>query len=127
MPDHIHMFIRSSTSNIEISKVVQIIKGYSSFIIRKKYIFFKKYKAFWSPTYFIESVGNISEKVVKKYIDNQKINVKPSYTYKNLITKVFKTKQQYNVMNGYLNTKSNFNISIQIFNNEEFKQCKTSF
>lgn len=84
MPDHIHIFLRVKQNHISISKIVQMLKGFSSYTIRKKYQYMKKYKALWSPSYFVESIGNMSEKVIKKYIDNQKINVKPTYKFKNL-------------------------------------------
>jgi putative transposase len=85
MPDHIHIFIKLQQTDVNIAKVVQILKGYSSYTIRNKYSYMKKYKALWSPSYYIESVGNIAENSVKKYIENQKINVKPTYKYKYLL------------------------------------------
>jgi len=85
MPDHIHIFIRLKQNHIPVSKMVQILKGFSSHAIRQKYTWMKKYKALWSAGYFIESIGNMSEKVIKKYIDNQKINLKPKYKYKTMV------------------------------------------
>ena len=85
MPDHIHVFLRLKRNHLSVPSIMQIIKGYSSFVIRKKYEWMRKYKALWSPGYFIESVGNMSEKVIKKYIDNQKVNLKPDYKYKNML------------------------------------------
>ena len=90
MPDHIHIFIQLKQNHLPISKIVQILKGFSSYTIRKKYKWMQKYKSLWSPSYFVESIGNMSEKVIKKYIDNQKINLKPTYKYK---LKVLKDKQ----------------------------------
>ena len=90
MPDHVHIFIKCRTLTISISKLVQYLKGGSSFRIRKKYSFLKKYKSFWSPSYFCESIGNMSENVIRKYIRNQKINVKSSYKYKFMINNFFK-------------------------------------
>lgn len=72
MPDHVHMFIRCSNNSINIHKIIQSLKGYTSYKIRKQFKFLKKYKSFWSTGYFIESIGSISEKSIKKYIDNQK-------------------------------------------------------
>ena len=65
------------------------IKGYSSFMIRKKNSWMKKYKAFWSSSYFVESIGNISESTVRKYIRNQRINVKSTYKYKSIVKNHF--------------------------------------
>ena len=81
MPDHVHLFIKCKTTTNSIPKIVGHLKGFSSFTIRKTYPALKKYKAFWSPSYFVESIGNMSENVIRKYIQNQKVNVKSSYKY----------------------------------------------
>lgn len=69
MPDHVHLFI-SIPITLSISKVVQQLKGYSSYKTRKQLKLYK-YKGFWSNGYFCESVGHISQDTIKKYIDNQ--------------------------------------------------------
>lgn len=69
MPDHVHLFL-SIPVTISISKVIQQLKGYSSYETRK-HLKLYKYKYFWSNGYFCESVGCISEETIKKYIDNQ--------------------------------------------------------
>ena len=69
MPDHVHLFIKIPVT-LSISKVIQQLKGYSSFRTRK-ILKIHKYKSFWSSGYFCESVGHISELVIKKYINNQ--------------------------------------------------------
>jgi len=71
MPDHIHLFIKCNpTTNIP--KLIQQLKGYTSFHLRKKFSYLKRIKALWAPSYFCESIGYISEATVKKYINNQK-------------------------------------------------------
>ena len=85
MPDHVHFFIKCFNNNISISKIIQYLKGYTSYKIRRIYPNIKHYKAFWSPSYYVESIGHISENTIKKYIDNQKINIKNNYKYKKLI------------------------------------------
>lgn len=76
MPDHIHLFIKCKPSH-KISNIVKHLKGYSSFILRSSFPSYrKKYKALWSPSYYCESVGHISENTIKKYIENQWINLK---------------------------------------------------
>ena len=94
MPDHVHMFIRVQNTNFNISKIVKHLKGYSSYNIRKKYPKLKKYKAFWSPSYFIESIGNMSETTIRKYIKNQKINLKQDYKYKDIVQRINKEKKE---------------------------------
>jgi len=71
MPDHVHLFIKC-TPHHRVSKIVQGLKGYSSYRLRKLYPKYRtKYKNLWSPSYYCESVGHISEHVVKKYIADQ--------------------------------------------------------
>jgi putative transposase len=70
MPDHIHLFIKCNPT-LSISKIVQGIKGYSSYKIRQDAPWLKYRKAFWSPSYYCETIGSISEQVVKKYIETQ--------------------------------------------------------
>lgn len=70
MPDHVHLFIKAKP-NLTISYIVQQLKGYSSFKLRSKFPKYKKYKALWSPSYYCETVGHISESTIKKYIDDQ--------------------------------------------------------
>lgn len=70
MEDHIHLFIRANT-NLTISYIVQQLKGYVSFKIRKQFPELKKYKSLWTHSYFAETIGCISENSVKKYIEMQ--------------------------------------------------------
>lgn len=74
MPDHVHIFI-SIPITLSISKVVHQLKGFSSFETRKNLNLYN-YKSFWSSGYFCESIGHISEPVIRKYIDNQWDNSK---------------------------------------------------
>ncbi len=52
----------------------------------------KKYKAFWSPSYFVESIGNMSESTIRKYIQNQKVNMKSTYKHKSIVKEHISTK-----------------------------------
>ena len=87
MPDHIHLFIKCKVNHYSVPKIVQQLKGYSSYYVRKNSTYAKKYKAFYSPSYFAESIGNINANVVKKYIRNQKINLKSNYKYSYIVKK----------------------------------------
>jgi len=71
MPDHVHLFIKSDT-NTTVSYIIKMLKGYTSFILRKEFSELNKYKALWAPGYFCESIGNITEETVVRYIKNQK-------------------------------------------------------
>jgi len=72
MPDHIHLFVRSSPVHAP-HFIVQQLKGKSSRILRDEFPHLKsKIPTLWTRSYFAESVGCISEETVKKYIENQK-------------------------------------------------------
>ena len=112
MPDHVHIFVSVLKPGLfALSKLIQHLKGWSSFQIRKKNPWMKKkYKAFWSPSYFAESIGHISEKVVKKYISDQTTNLKPTYKYCKLVKKYLKEKK--------INDTKNNKLSIYDFETE---------
>ena len=73
--DHIHYMIELEPI-ISISKVVNIIKSYTTYHIwklHKDYLskYFWKENTFWTDGYFACSIGNVSEKQLRKYIENQ--------------------------------------------------------
>jgi putative transposase len=71
MSDHVHLFIRS-TPLLTVSYIVKMLKVYTSRILRSEFYYLRKYKSLWATGYFCESIGNISEKSVIRYINNQK-------------------------------------------------------
>ena len=71
MPEHIHIFVKSSTVNSP-HYIVQQLKGYTSRILRQEFRNLRKIPTLWTRSYYCESVGRISQKTVKKYIENQK-------------------------------------------------------
>ena len=73
--DHIH-YMMETEPTISISKIVNLLKSYTTYHIWKKYNkylkeHFWKEKTFWTDGYFVCSVGNVSEEVLKNYIKNQ--------------------------------------------------------
>ena len=67
-------------ANIEptmsVSKIVNLMKSYTTYHIWKRYPnylrkHFWKEHTFWTDGYFACSVGNVSEEMLKKYIENQ--------------------------------------------------------
>lgn len=71
MPDHIHIFL-CSNPKFSISYIVKILKGYTSYYLRKEFLILKKYKSLWTPSYYCETIGHINEKTIIKYINDQK-------------------------------------------------------
>ncbi len=71
--DHVHLFI-SYPPNLSISKIVQGVKGKSSYKIYRLYPEVKKVywgNHFWSRGYMAVSTGNITDEMIRDYIDHQ--------------------------------------------------------
>ena len=71
MPDHVHLFIIARPT-ISIPQILQYLKGYSSYFMRKEFTYLRRYPSLCTRSYFVETVGHISEKTVVNYIQNQK-------------------------------------------------------
>lgn len=73
MPDHVHLFIKPNSPVDSPHNIVGQIKGFSSRMLRQEFPELKrKLPTLWTRSYYIESVGCISEETIKKYIENQK-------------------------------------------------------
>lgn len=74
MSDHVHIFVKADAKTAP-NYIYKMLKGISATKIFKLYPDLKKslYKGhLWNPSTFIETVGHISDDVVKKYIQEQK-------------------------------------------------------
>lgn len=72
MPDHVHLFIRSKPI-YAVHFVINQLKGYSSVCLRNEFPWLRsRLPSLWTRSYFVESVGHISEETVRKYIEDQK-------------------------------------------------------
>ena len=72
--DHIHMVVRSEPK-VSPSDIMQVIKSLSAreFFrfhpeIKKKYFWGGK---LWTQSYFVETIGNATEEVIRKYVQDQ--------------------------------------------------------
>jgi len=73
-PDHIHIMIQTLPKN-SVSQVMQIIKGGTSRVLRKEYPELEEFlwgDSFWADGYFAESVGQVNEEIIMKYIRQQR-------------------------------------------------------
>ena len=74
--DHIHILFETSPQT-QLSKLINNYKTVTSRLIRKEFskqleqYYWKTY--FWSDTYFISSVSDTSEAMIKRYIEKQGI------------------------------------------------------
>ncbi len=72
MADHVHLLLEVDPQ-FGIHKLVKAIKGKSSRILRKEFLFLKKrIPTLWSHSYFVSTVGGAPLNIVKKYIEEQK-------------------------------------------------------
>jgi len=73
--DHIHLFV-SITPQTTISRLVQRIKGKTSFKLLNEFPHLRKHywgRHFWARGYFCCSSGNVTDEVIKQYIESQDI------------------------------------------------------
>lgn len=72
MPDHVHLFIKANPID-PIARIVAQLKGYTSHVLRAEFIHLKsKLPTLWTRSYYVETIGHISEDVIKRYIEDQK-------------------------------------------------------
>lgn len=72
MPDHVHLFVKS-TPVLSPHYIVQQLKGFSSFQLRSEFPKLKsRLPTLWTRSYYCESVGHISAETIKHYIEEQK-------------------------------------------------------
>ena len=72
--DHIHILCRAKPT-FNIPKYMNQIKGYSSRVLRKEFPELKNIlwgDAFWSPSYYIATAGNVSLDTLMSYVENQR-------------------------------------------------------
>jgi putative transposase len=70
--DHVHMYV-SIPPKLPVSKVVGRVKGKSTLMFFDRYpeLRRKYQRRFWARGYYCETVGNVNEETIKKYIDEQ--------------------------------------------------------
>jgi len=72
MPDHVHLFVKTTPTNSP-HFIVNQLKGYTSRMLREEFPFLKsRLPCLWTRSYYCETVGHISEQAVKRYIEEQK-------------------------------------------------------
>lgn len=72
--DHVHLLIQVD-AKVSASQVVQVLKGGTSFKLRKEFPELEEFlwgDSLWADGYFAESIGTTQEEMVRKYIREQK-------------------------------------------------------
>lgn len=72
LPDHVHMYVPIPPKE-SVAKIVGRIKGKSSLMLFDRHLEYRdRYGChFWERGYYCETVGNVNEAMIKKYIVNQ--------------------------------------------------------
>lgn len=72
MPDHVRVFITGEPTEA-IQHIVNQLKGYSSHVLRSEFPALRsKLPTLWSRSYYVGTVGHVSEETVRRYIEEQK-------------------------------------------------------
>ena len=71
--DHVHLLVQAHPSQ-SVSSIVQRFKGGTSRVLRAEFPALEEFlwgKQFWADGYFVESVGQVEESVIRQYIRDQ--------------------------------------------------------
>lgn len=72
MPDHVHLFVKGKPS-VPVQHIVNQLKGYTSVMLRREFPRLKsRLPTLWTRSYYVESIGHISEFTITRYIEDQK-------------------------------------------------------
>ena len=66
--DHVHLFV-SAPPRLAPAKIVNLFKGITSKKLLEKFPKLRTQEGFWSRTYYIGSVGAVSEESIRRYIE----------------------------------------------------------
>jgi len=75
--DHVHLFV-SLPPRVTISRLVQMLKGKSSYKLMQEFPHLRKKfwgRHLWARGYFCVSSGNVTDEIIKEYIENQSHDV----------------------------------------------------
>jgi putative transposase len=72
MPDHVHLLV-SADPTAAPQYLANQFKGYTSRVLREKHPHLKsQLPSLWSRSYYIDSIGHVSEETVRRYIEAQR-------------------------------------------------------
>lgn len=69
-PDHLHLFV-SVHPQLQIHKLVKALKGRSSHHLRREFSHLLRLPSLWTNSYFVSTAGNVSNKTIQRYIEEQ--------------------------------------------------------
>ncbi len=72
MPDHVHLFVETQTTCSPVH-LAGWLKGYTSHALRAEFGHLRRcLPVLWSRSYYIGTVGHVSESTVRRYIEAQR-------------------------------------------------------
>ena len=72
MPDHVHLFVESDPT-LCVAEIVNRFKGRTSRVLRQEFASLRsRLPTLWSRSYFAATVGAVSERTIRRYIEAQK-------------------------------------------------------
>ena len=72
MPDHVHLFVKAKPIHAP-HYIMQQLKGATSHALRNEFPHLRsRIPTLWTRSYYVESVGHISEATIRRYIEDQK-------------------------------------------------------
>jgi len=72
MPDHVHVFVFAPPKDSP-ARIAHRFKGYSSRVLRSEFASLRsRLPTLWTRSFFVASVGNVSEATIEQYIAEQK-------------------------------------------------------
>lgn len=72
MDNHVHLFV-NCPPRLSIRDLIRLIKGGTSFRIRKKYSSLQKFERTWTKGYMYRSLGSVSAEIVEIYINHSNV------------------------------------------------------
>ena len=71
LPDQVHLFVESDPTRAPANIAAQF-EGYTSRVLRQEFGSLRsRLPTLWSRSYFVSTVGHVSESTVKRYIETQ--------------------------------------------------------
>lgn len=70
--DHIHLFVQANPK-LSPNTIIGQVKGYTSRVLRKEFPELRRrLPTLWTRSYFVSTHGQVSDKTIQKYIEEQK-------------------------------------------------------
>jgi len=70
-PDHIHLFVRV-WPQVPPAQVVKAVKGLTSYRLRQKDAWLKRWPSLWTRSYFCSTAGTVRSATIQRSIESQK-------------------------------------------------------